>query len=82
MANEYNCGGGWTVSGGAQEEYVMRSSTLSLALWNHRRFDQDKKRPWPVGTDLLGRPEAWYRFPIVEASIRPEWRSLLSTMNH
>ena len=67
MANEYNCGGAWSVHWGSQEEYLFRSSTLPLALWKRRRRDQDGFRAWAVGTELLGPPprapgECWYPF--------------------
>mmetsp|Transcript_29710 Transcript_29710/g.41054 ORF Transcript_29710/g.41054 Transcript_29710/m.41054 type:complete len:321 (+) Transcript_29710:84-1046(+) len=67
MANEYNCGGAWSIHWGSQEEYLFRNTTLPLALWPHRRKDQDGFRSWDVGTELLGPAsndpvERWYPF--------------------
>ena len=67
MANEYNCGGAWSVHWGSQEEYLFRNTTLPLPLWKHRRHGQDKFRSWSYGTELLGPPcdsdeDRWYPF--------------------
>jgi hypothetical protein len=59
MANEINTGGAFSVSMGAQEEYLFRNSSLGLSLWPHRRPDLDEKRPWAPGTKRpLYRPWA------------------------
>lgn len=67
MANEYNCGGAWSVHTGSQEEYVFRNTTLPFSLWKHRRLDQDGFRGWEAGTKVLGPPkeeDRWYPFTI------------------
>ena len=56
MANAYNTGGAFSTSAGSQEEYLFRNSSLGLSLWPHRRPELDVKRPWPLGTKLVGQP--------------------------
>ena len=67
MANEFNCGGAWSVHWGSQEEYLFRNTTLPVPLWIHRRADQDGFRAWKYGTQMLGPPceaeeDRWYPF--------------------
>jgi hypothetical protein len=67
MANEWNCGGGWSVMRGSQEEYIFRNSTLPFSLWKRRQEKQDGFRPWEAGTKVLGPAlsdpkERWYPF--------------------
>jgi len=67
LANEFNCGGAFSIHRGSQEEYIFRNSTLPLSLWKHRRVDQDGFRAWHQGTRMLGGPledarERWYPF--------------------
>lgn len=67
MANEFNCGGAWSVHFGSQEEYLFRNSTLPFSLWRHRRLEQDAFRAWEAGTNVLGpaqEKDRWYPFPI------------------
>eukprot|EP00756_Hemistasia_phaeocysticola_P002658 Hpha_TRINITY_DN11806_c0_g1::TRINITY_DN11806_c0_g1_i1::g.2112::m.2112 len=67
LANEWNCGGAFSIHRGSQEEYLFRCSTLPLSLWKRRRPEQDGFRAWTAGTALLGRAledpdERWYPF--------------------
>lgn len=57
MANEYNCGGGFTSSWGSQEECLFRRSTLAFNLWPHRRTDDER---FPELDKILPRQNTLY----------------------
>ena len=65
MANEWNCGGAFSVSIGSQEEYLFRNTTLGLSLWRGRRQEQWVTGGWVTGTRVTGPPcvPPLYPFP-------------------
>lgn len=75
MANEWNCGGGWERTGGSQEEYLFRRTSLAASLWPRRRVDDDR---WSLGSRTMGRavnaagvPDVFYPFTECAAILSP-----------